>query len=269
MRDLRCSGRLEVMLWLWSVGAAWPRRIWCFALVATLSLVVSPGVGWAEASSERVQRLRQAGEAAFQAGRYREAKKAFDEAFHLSKLHSVGLWAARSRAELGELIEARTHLNRLTRMPLAPQAPDTEKEAREKALRLWNELSERIPRLRLSVVGVEPTEVRVTINGKVIHSSFLQRNAKGPFRRGKMIELNPGKHHVVGVYSSDLQRDLWVTLEPGQRREVRLTFPNPGTLRQRKCRDQCREDCAGDNACYVDCKRKCFTKKRKRKKRGR
>jgi hypothetical protein len=82
------------------------RFLCCLALLClALSGLALSGAGWAgstaqAAGGDRVEELREAGHAAFQAKRYADAKRSFDEAFRRSPLHSLGLWAARSRVEL-------------------------------------------------------------------------------------------------------------------------------------------------------------------------
>lgn len=232
-------------------------RWWKIFLLVSLSCAVCA------AAPTRVNELREAGKAAFQEQRYQTAKRAFERAYRTSKLHSLGVWVARTHAKLDELTQATRVLNQLIAMPLPSDAPPEEKQARQTALQLWNTLREEVPRLRIVVAGVKPSELVVKVDGQTVGSEFLQKVKKGPFRRGKSLELNPGTHRVVGVYSSDLERHVSITLKRGQRRSVRLEFPNPDTLRQRKCRDSCRSRCEGDNPCYVDCKTKCFTKKKK------
>jgi hypothetical protein len=137
-----------------------------------------------------------------------------------------------------------------------------EKLAKEQALEQLNRLRRDIPRLRIHLLGAGPTDVVVTVDREVVDASLLKRNKEGPVRRGQSLKLNPGTHRVVGTMGK-VRRQVSVAMEPGSTREVSLKFPNPDTLRQRSCRDACRKRCAEDNDCYVECKGRCFGKKRK------
>lgn len=207
-----------------------------------------------------VTKLRDAGMAAYDAGKYAQAKQAFDEAFRLSPLHSLGLWAARARVKLGEWVEADAQYEKLQKTPVTRGDGTAEEQARQQAVREREELRHRIPRLRIRLEGVEPSAVDVSIDGAPVGDEFLFAKNSGLFPRGKSLEVNPGQHVILGV-SGDQRRELPVTLEAGQTREVRLRFVNPDTVRQRKCADACRVDCEGNNKCYVECKHRCFTKK--------
>jgi hypothetical protein len=197
--------------------------------------------------------------AAYQAGDYASAKKAFDDAYRLSPLQSLGVWTARARVKLGEWVEADQRYELLLKSPPGKAESGAEEQAREQAARERETLRQRIPRVRIRLEGVDASEVDVSLDGAAVPEEFLQVKKTGPFRHGKSLEANPGEHHIVGV-AGEQRRELSITLEEGQTRDVRLRFVNPSTLRQRKCADQCRVDCGDSNKCYIDCKHRCFTK---------
>jgi hypothetical protein len=200
---------------------------------------------------------------AYNAGDFTEAKKAFDQAFKLSPLHSVGLWAARSRVKLGEWVEADDQLERIAKAPIGQGDRNTEEEARQQAIREREQLRHRLPRLRIRLEGVGADEVEVAIDGVPVASEFLLVKKKekepGIFRNGKSLVVNPGDHRIVGV-SGDQRKEVSISINEGQTRDVSLRFVNPDTIRQRKCADKCKADCSS-NRCYVDCKHKCFTER--------
>jgi hypothetical protein len=226
--------------------------------VIVLSLAIG-GLGTAGAE-DGVTKLRDAGMAAYDAGNYAAAKQAFDEAFRLSPLHSLGVWAARARVKLGQWVEADAHYEKLQKSPVARGEGTTEEQARQQAVREREELRRRIPRLRIRLDGVDPSAVDVSIDGAPVDDEFLAAKGTGLFPNGKSLEVNPGEHVILGV-SGEQRREVPVTLAEGQTREVRLRFVNPDTVRQRKCADTCRTDCDGNNKCYVECKHRCFSKK--------
>lgn len=217
------------------------------------------GAPLSSAQDANVSKLRDAGMAAYESGNYAAAKQAFDQAFGLSPLHSLGLWTARARAKLGELLEADERYEKVLKAPLTESAPSAEREAQEHAAREREELRHRIPRLRIKLEGVDPSEVEVRLDGALVADEYVIVQKQSPFPHGKALQVNPGSHQIVAV-SADQRKDLSVTLAEGQTREVNLRFANSGTLKQRKCRDQCRTDCGENNECYVACKQRCFSK---------
>jgi tetratricopeptide (TPR) repeat protein len=206
-----------------------------------------------------VSKLREAGKAAYDAGNFVEAKKAFDEAFRLAALHSLGVWSARARVKLGEWVQADERYEKLLKLPLSEGDAAAEGEARQQAAREREELRQRIPRVRIRLEGVQASDVDVSIDGQAVAEGFLLVKKQGPFPNGKSLEVNPGTHRIVGV-SGDQRKEVSVTLAEGETRDVSLRFVNPDTVRQRKCRDKCRSDCDDNNKCYVDCKHRCFDK---------
>lgn len=204
-----------------------------------------------------VAKLRETGLVAYQAGNYAGAKTAFDEAFRLSPLHSLGVWSARVRVKLGQWVEADERYEKLLKSPVKQGEAAEERQARDDAAREREELRHRMPRLRIRLDGVESKDVKVQIDGAAVGTAFLSGKKKGPFPNGKALPVNPGSHQILAV-SGDQRQELSVSIEEGQTRDVNLHFANPETVRQRKCRDKCRTDCRQDNDCYMDCKQRCF-----------
>jgi tetratricopeptide (TPR) repeat protein len=231
------------------------------ALLGVVLLAGASGAFGASAA-DGVEQLRATGLAAYKAGDYAEAKKAFDEAFQLSPLHSLGVWAARTRVKLGEWVEADERYERLGKAPVTKGERSAEEEARQQALREREELRHRLPRLRIRLEGVGEGDVEVALDGVPVADEYLAVKAKtkekGIFPHGKSLVVNPGDHHIVGV-SGEQRKELAVNVTEGQTRDINLRFINPDTLRQRKCSDKCKDDCTGNNRCYVDCKHRCFT----------
>jgi tetratricopeptide (TPR) repeat protein len=222
-------------------------------------LLLALGSSVAAGADPGVSKLREAGMAAYGAGNFSEAKKAFDEAFRLAALHSLGVWSARARVKLGEWVQADERYEKLLKLPLSESDKAAESEARQQAAQEREALRQRIPRVRIRLEGVEPGDVDVSIDGEAVAEGFLLVKKKGPFPNGKSLEVNPGPHRVVGQ-SGDQRKEVSVTLAEGETRDVSLRFVNPDTVRQRKCRDKCRSDCNENNKCYIDCKHRCFTK---------
>ena len=232
------------------------------ALLGLCLLGASLGSVPATGGDDGVGKLRAAGIAAYNAGDYGEAKKAFDEAYRRAPLHSLGVWGARTRVKLGEWVEADERYERLAKTPITEGVRGAEEEARQQAVREREELRHRLPRLRIRLEGVDAGEVEVALDGSPIATEFLliKKKDKGIFPNGKSLVVNPGDHVIVGV-AGDQRKELSVNVGEGQTRDVNLRFINPDTIRQRKCADKCKDDCDGSNKCYVDCKHRCFTER--------
>jgi hypothetical protein len=230
------------------------------ALLGLCLLGASLGSVPATGSDDGVGKLRAAGIAAYNAGDYGEAKKAFDEAYRRAPLHSLGVWGARTRVKLGEWVEADERYERLAKAPITQGVKSAEEEARQQAVREREELRHRLPRLRIRLEGVDAGEVEVALDGSPVATEFLlvKKKEKGIFPNGKSLIVNPGEHLIVGV-AGEQRKELAVNVGEGQTRDVNLRFINPDTIRQRKCADKCKDDCDGNNKCYVDCKHRCFT----------
>jgi tetratricopeptide (TPR) repeat protein len=238
-----------------------PGALSCWVMLLCLVMLAAVPEG-AAGADDGVNKLRATGLAAYNAGDYSEAKKAFDQAFRITPLHSLGIWAARTRVKLGEWVEADERYERIAKAPVARGAGGAEEEARQQAVREREALRHRLPRLRIRLEGVDAREVEVALDGVPVAGEFLQAKSKdkGIFPHGKSLVVNPGDHHIVGV-SGEQRKELSVSMAEGQTRDVNLRFINPDTLRQRKCSDKCKPDCSGNNKCYVDCKHRCFTER--------
>jgi len=244
---MRFLGRFGLMRWLW-------RGLLCLSVL----MVGLIGVR-SEAEQVDIAKLRDQGMAAYQAGNYAGAKRAFDQAFGMAPLHSLGIWTARSRVKLGELLEADQRYGKVLETPLPAGAEATEGEARAHAAREREELRHRIPHLRIRLEGVNPAEVEVRIDGTLVSDDFVVVKKDGPFRHAKALQVNPGSHQIL-VVAAEQRQETSVTVKEAETKDVVLRFANESTLRQRKCRDQCRTDCNDNNDCYVECKQRCFIK---------
>jgi hypothetical protein len=127
------------------------------------------------------------GHARRDAGNHRAALAQFQGADALMHVPTTAIEVGREQIALGQLVEARDTLERITRMPSTPDEPDAFRAARKSADALDLALSVRIPSLRITETGVPAnTQVDVTVDGAAIPSAALIAP----------IKVNPG-HHVV------------------------------------------------------------------------
>ncbi len=229
------------------------------ALIALALALALFFTSWAvSAADPEAAKSYEEGMGAYNAGKYADAKSAFDRAFQLSRLHSMGVWTARARVKLGEWVEADARYEAVLKSPMTQGDAASEEQAREECAREREALRHRIPRLRIRVDGLGDESAEVSIDGVAIADEFVQGKKSGPFPRGKSLQVNPGDHKLVAV-SGDQRRELSFSITESQTRDLSVQFANPSTIRQKKCRDACRETCKTNNSCYVDCKRRCFT----------
>jgi hypothetical protein len=128
------------------------------------------------------------GDALAQASDYAAALPKYEAADGIMNVPTTGLAVARTRAALGQLVEARDKALSVSRLAEQPGEPGVFRVARQEAASLAASLEPRIPSLRVVVEGaVEGTRVRITIDGKEIAPAAAKLPRK----------LNPGKHVVV------------------------------------------------------------------------
>src|SRR6185436_18433204 len=182
-----------------------------------------------EAEQQNVAKLRDEGVAAYRSGNYAAAKAAFDQAFAIAPLHSLGVWTARARDKLGELLEADQRYGKVLDTPLPAGAEAVEGEARQHAAREREELRHRIPHVRIRLEGVNPAEIEVRVDGVLVSDEFLIVKKDGPFRHGKALQVNPGTHQILAV-SAEQRKDASVSVKEGETRDVTLQFAKASTL---------------------------------------
>jgi hypothetical protein len=99
---------------------------------------------------------------------------------------TTGYEVAATQAALGQLVEARATLRKLSSAPGSPDDPEPFKAARVKAKALDAELSERVASLRLQVQGADGS-LRVSVDGIEL----------APDAVTEAVQVNPGRHRLV------------------------------------------------------------------------
>jgi hypothetical protein len=111
----------------------------------------------------------------------------FSAADSLVHTPTTGYEVGATEARLGLLIEARTKLLDVVRLPIAAGEPAQFAEARAKAARLSDELADRIPSLRIHVRGLPASAVtELVVDGSLIPPEAIS----APVR------VNPGRHEL-------------------------------------------------------------------------
>lgn len=164
---------------------------------------------------ERARSLMDQGDARLEAGAYEAALEAYRGADAIMAVPTTGLEVGRTLEKLGRLLQAREALQRVAASPSLPDEPKAFAAARQKAERLALELTPRIPRLRVTVVGV-PSGVaaELSIDGKRLEARTL----------GVAFEVEPGAHRLSGRAPGQAEVTRDVALAEGQLQEVALIF---------------------------------------------
>ena len=153
------------------------------------------------------------GAQAFDAGRYDQASDFFLRAYELVKAPSIALMRARSLAKLGLLLEAIDVYEQTARVKLPPSAPDAYVKAVKTARSEVEDLRGRVPRLKLTLTGIEPAETPdVTIDDKQSPAALL----------GVDRPMNPGSHRVAVRVAGETRATRELSLEEGKSYNVEL-----------------------------------------------
>jgi hypothetical protein len=146
---------------------------------------------------------------------HKGALERFEAADALMHVPTTGLEVARERIAMGKLIEGREALSTVLRHPPRAGEPPPFTEARAQAARLDEELSGRIPSLKIVLHGAEGA-ASVTVDGIEVPQASLVAARK----------LNPGSHTVVARAGGRERREP-VTLRERESKEVVLDLAAP------------------------------------------
>lgn len=186
------------------------------AILTSVALTTAPPAN-AQTKEQKAgaRAAAEAGGDAFDAGKYAEAADLFERAERLLHAPPHLLYAARSHAKLGHLVEARELYLTLTREHLPVTAPRPFREAQQQGER---ELAAIEPRLAyVSVVvqgGAGASGVRVTRNGEQVPAELL----------GLPTPVNPGEYTYQAFAEGMESTTTTVSFREGVRETVVLTL---------------------------------------------
>ena len=158
-------------------------------LVAALCLCASSARAEDAETRTAARDLATQGAQAFDAGHYADAADFFRRAHELVPAPSIALLEARSLAKLGRLLEAIDIFEQTAHFKLADDAPEAYAQAVEAARIESEEVRKRMPRLKLSLVGVNSHEEapQVTMDDKPTPAALL----------GVERPVDPGQHRIA------------------------------------------------------------------------
>ena len=172
-----------------SKGARIEHRLRSALCVAAVWLCASAAHA-EDAETRTVARdLATQGAQAFDAGHYADAADFFRRAHELVQAPSIALLEARSLAKLGRLLEAIDIFEQTAHFQLSDDSPEAYAQAVEAAHTEAEEVRKRMPRLKVTLVGMSSKEeaLQVTMDDKATPAALL----------GVERPVDPGQHRVV------------------------------------------------------------------------
>jgi len=186
------------------------------AILTSVALTTAPSA-YAQTKEQKAgaRAAAEAGGDAFDAGKYAEAADLFERAERLLHAPPHLLYAARSHAKLGHLVEARELYLTLTREHLPANAPRPFRDAQQQGEK---ELAAIEPRLAYASVVVQggsgAVGVRVTRNGEPVPAELL----------GLPAPVNPGEYTYQAFAEGMESTTTTVSFREGVRETVVLTL---------------------------------------------
>jgi len=186
----------------------------CRLLLTGTLLLCAPTAHAEDAETRTAARdLATQGAQAFDAGHYAEASDFFRRAHDLVPAPSIALLQARSLAKLGQLLEAIDIYEQTSHFKLAQDAPEAYAQAVETAHSEVEEVRKRLPRLKLSLVGVAKSETpQVTMDDKPTPPALL----------GVERPVNPGLHRISVLVAGEVRATHELSLSEGQSSQLDL-----------------------------------------------
>jgi hypothetical protein len=147
------------------------------------------------------------------------AAEKLERAYRLMATPTLGLWSARTRAQLGHLVEAAERYREAARASETVGDAARQKKARHEATSELSELMPRIPTLAVRIENASPDEVSLRVDEVSLSSAVIDANRP----------LNPGTHHVVAA-RGDERYEMDVSLVEGQHESRVFKFRTAAAL---------------------------------------
>ena len=144
----------------------------------------------------------------------------FEAAYKLVRSPITTLEYGRSLIRVGRLVEGRERCLEATGLPEKPNESPQSKDARLAAKKLADEVTPRIPTIRVKLEGLPAgAAAAVEIDAHLVASLALA-TPQG---------VDPGKHHISAKLASGDERTSDIEVREGDTREVIMTFGSPAT----------------------------------------
>ena len=153
------------------------------------------------------------GAQAFDAGQYAQASDFFRRAHELVPAPSIALLHARSLAKLGQLLEAVDIYEQTARFKLPDDAPPAYLQAVETAHSEMEDVRKRLPRLKLTLIGVGSGEpLQVSMDDKLTPEALL----------GVERPVDPGQHRIEARVAGQLRATRVLSMVEGESYSIEL-----------------------------------------------
>ncbi len=195
-----------------------PRRGLCaIALCGLLAVCAEARAAEPDDATKNAARdLAQRAAEAYEAGDHAAAQDLFHRAYALVRAPTLSLREARALEKLGRLVEAVEAYVRTTRTPVDPAAPEVFRQALSEAAEELAQLRPRVPRLKITVEGADPSGLEVTVDGKPLRRELI----------GVSTPIDPGAHSIAGTAANG-SGAASVTLKEGEETSIVLRI-EPG-----------------------------------------
>ncbi|HET9929297.1 MAG TPA: hypothetical protein VFQ35_01360 [Polyangiaceae bacterium] len=200
-----------------------------FALVLALVSASVPAFAQTDEQRAAARALATEGATAFNEGRYKDAADLFGRAESLVHAPPHLLFLARSFAKLGQFVRARETYIRITKEPVAANAPQAFRDAQSAAQEELKGVEPKIAKLTIQIANAQDAQnLAVTVDG----------NPVPPVLVGVPQPVDPGDHRVEATAVGKRSRPQMVSLRDGERGAVNLVLesdagaagaPLPGT----------------------------------------
>jgi hypothetical protein len=149
---------------------------------------------------------------AYWANDFDTANTKLDRAYRLYATATLGLWSARARVQLGQLVAGAERYRETLRVNNSGDAEAMQKALKEARSEL-DALLPRIPNLTIQVSNARADEVSISLDNAQLPSALL----------GEARPTDPGQHFVVATRGSERQQ-VEVQLREGEQRQLKIQF---------------------------------------------
>jgi hypothetical protein len=152
---------------------------------------------------------------AYWANDFRTASTKLDRAYRLYATSTLGLWSARARVQLGQLVAGAERYREALRAASLGDA-EAQQKAQSEARAELDKLTPRIPTLTVHISNARADDLAVTLDGVAIPSALLDEARP----------TDPGKHIVVAsrATSGGERQQIEVQLREGEQRQLTIRF---------------------------------------------
>lgn len=194
----------------------WQPSLWLVGASFALTCIAQPLAAQpSPAERETARNLMNEGDRLRSAGDLRGALSRFQAAHAIMHVPTTGLDVARTQAQLGLLVEARSTATEVMHSPVAADEPRVFAQARTAASELATELEAQVPALK-TVVSPSDAEYTLAIDGVTLPAAA----------RGVAFRANPGPHSVRIEAAGHAPESRQVTLVEGQTQTLAVVL-NP------------------------------------------